>query len=56
MDFEEKHRGTCQCGKWYRVGYADGVPSVVHEIPYCKDFEEKGVMEYLEWLRTFEVN
>lgn len=56
MEFEERHRGVCLCGKWYRVGYADGVPSVVHEIPYCKDFEEKSVVQFVKWIQSMKVN
>ncbi len=46
----------CPCGKTYTAGYQEGTPTVFHELPTCRDYEEKRIDLYLEWARKRKEN
>ncbi len=53
-----KAEGRCPCGKPIKVGYTQGVPTVIHVAPTCKDFDRiENPIDYLAWVnRTLGAN
>ena len=41
----------CRCGKEFHVGHQDGEPMLLHEMPYCKEFERMDLVPFLRWNR-----
>lgn len=44
----------CRCGAEVSFGSVDGIPAGIHMEPYCKDFIELDLLDYMRWLRTGE--
>jgi hypothetical protein len=44
----------CQCGQLFVLGDSDGVPVGLHYEPFCREFIEKDLPDYVEWLNTVQ--
>lgn len=59
--FNQEAEAVCRCGLKVLVGYMDPVPGVadgqpvpaaMHETPYCREYVEMDLVDYLRWRRS----